>query len=370
MSTDITRRAALLTGVLAVAGVAALTGCDPIAGSTDGAPSADAPVVDVTRSRMIKQAAGLRPFRSSGFRVGTEQIGTKTVIHNYGHGGCGVTLSWGTAKMALDLAMQTPHRSAAVLGCGVAGLTTARLLQDHGFGVDIYAASLPPDTTSNVAAGVFGVTDVAEELSGPFLSQLQFAARYTHRYFQPFVRRDYGVKWFTLYVLGEAPIEQPPEFAITPELYPLTQFGPGEHPFSTPYAASLPTLIAETNVFIPRLMDDVVLAGGTVNVRSFATTDDLEALEQSLLINCTGLGARELFGDTELTPVRGQILFMPPQPELDYGYIDPKNDLYMFPRSDGVVFGGSHEIGESSTEPDPAVTTRILDGGARILAKK
>lgn len=370
MSPDITRRAALLTGVLAVAGVAALTGCDPLPPSLDDAPASDAPVVDVTRRRMIKQAAGLRPFRSSGFRVAAEQVGTKSVIHNYGHGGCGVTLSWGTAKMALDLALQTPHRSAAVLGCGVAGLTAARLLQDHGFDVDIYAASLPPDTTSNVAAGVFGVTDVTDELSGPFLPQLQFAARYAHRYFQPFVGRDYGVNWFTLYVLGETPIEQPPEFAITPELYPLTQYGPGEHPFSTTYAASLPTLIAETNVFIPRLMDDVVQAGGTITVRSFRTTEDLESLAQPLVINCTGLGARELFGDTELTPVRGQILFMPPQPALDYGYIDPKNDLYMFPRSDGIIFGGSHEIGESSTEPDPAVTTRILEGGARILATR
>lgn len=369
MSTDITRRVALLTGMLAVAGVGVLTGCEPLLPPTDDTMPSDAPVVDVTRSRMIKQAAGLRPFRSSGFRVSAEQVGTKTVIHNYGHGGCGVTLSWGTAKMALDLALQTPHRSAAVVGCGVIGLTTARLLQDHGFDVDIYAASLPPDTTSNVAAGVFGVTDVAEELNGPFLPQLQFAARYAHRYFQPFVGRDYGVKWFTLYVLGETPIQQPAEFAITPELYPLTQYGPGEHPFSTPYAASLPTLIAETNVFIPRLMDDVILAGGTVNVRSFGTIDELESLTQPLVINCTGLGARELFGDTELTPVRGQILFMPPQPELDYGYIDPKNDLYMFPRSDGVVFGGSHEIGESSTDPDPTVTTRILDGGARILSK-
>ena len=368
MSTEISRRTALLTG-LALAGTAGLAGCVPIA-RRNNSPAIAQPVVDVSEDRMIRQAAGLRPFRSSGFLVSSEQVGTKTVVHNYGHGGCGVTLSWGTAKLALDLALQTPHRAAAVLGCGVIGLTTARLLQDHGFDVDIYAASLPPDTTSNVAAGVFGVTDIAEDLSGPFLPQLQFAARYAHNYFQPFVGRpEYGVKWFSLYVLGDAPIEAPPEFAVTSELYPMTQFGPGEHPFSTPYAASVPTLIAETNVFIPQLMHDVELAGGTITVRSFSTTAELESLAQPLVINCTGLGAKELFGDQELIPTRGQILFMPPQPDLDYGYIDPKNDLYMFPRSDGIVFGGSHEVGETSTEPDPAVTARILDGGRRMLAR-
>lgn len=367
MSAEITRRTVLFSG-LAMAGAVGLAGCVRTA-HPDGSSTGVQPVVDVTEDRIIKQSAGLRPFRSSGFLVSSEQIGSKTVIHNYGHGGCGVTLSWGTAKMALDIATQSPHRTAAVLGCGVIGLTTARLLQDHGFDVEIYAASLPPDTTSNVAAGVFGVTDIADDLTGPFLSQLQFAARYAHSYFQTFVGRpEYGVKWFSLYVLGDRPIEAPPEFAVTPELYPMTQFGPGEHPFSTPYAASVPTLIAETNVFIPQLMDDVLLAGGKINVRSFNTTDEFESLMQPLVINCTGLGAKELFGDRELTPTRGQILFMPPQPSLDYGYIDPKNDLYMFPRSDGIVFGGSHEVGETSTEPDPAVTTRILEGGKRILA--
>ena len=369
MSTSITRRSALRTGMLAVAGAGALAGCASTP-EPQTSPADDRPVVDVRPDRVIKQVAGLRPFRSSGFLVSSEQVGTKTVIHNYGHGGCGVTLSWGTAKMALDLALQTPHRTAAVLGCGVIGLTTARLLQDHGFDVQIHAASLPPDTTSNVAAGVFGVTDVADDLSGPFLPQLQFAARYAHRYFQPFVGRPgYGVKWFDLYVLGDAPIEAPPEFTVTPELYPMTRFGPGEHPFSTPYAASVPTLIAETNVFLPKLMEDVMVAGGTIDVRSFSSTDELASLTPPLVVNCTGLGARELFGDEELTPVRGQILLMRPQPALDYGYIDPKNDLYMFPRSDGVVFGGSHELGETSTDPDPAVTTRILDGGKRILAR-
>ncbi|GGL98948.1 hypothetical protein GCM10011594_18620 [Nakamurella endophytica] len=161
MSTEFTRRTALLTGLLAVTGAGALAGCVTNA-KPDDAPPGGQPVVDVSKDRVIKQVAGLRPFRSSGFRVGSERIGTKTVIHNYGHGGCGVTLSWGTAKMALDLALRTPHRAAAVLGCGVIGLTTARLLQDHGFDVQIYAAALPPDTTSNVAAGVFGVTDVAD----------------------------------------------------------------------------------------------------------------------------------------------------------------------------------------------------------------
>lgn len=95
------------------------------------------PKFQVTPDQIIGARAGLRPFRPSGFVVRSEPYGDKTLVHNYGHGGCGITLSWGTADMVAKLALATPHRQAAVIGCGVIGLTTAGLLQDRGFTVTI-----------------------------------------------------------------------------------------------------------------------------------------------------------------------------------------------------------------------------------------
>src|SRR5262245_30028415 len=95
--------------------------------------------VDVAEDRITRKVAGLRPFRPSGFVVRAEALGDKTVIHNYGHGGCGVTLSWGTADMSARLVLEATHRQAAVIGCGAVGLATARLLQDRGFGVAMSA---------------------------------------------------------------------------------------------------------------------------------------------------------------------------------------------------------------------------------------
>ena len=102
--------------------------------------------VKVARDRIIREVVGLRPYRDEGFVVDAERVGGKLLIHNYGHGGAGITLSWGTASLALDLARDflgvqvsraqrsrragTP-RHFAVLGCGVSGLSTARLLQRH-----------------------------------------------------------------------------------------------------------------------------------------------------------------------------------------------------------------------------------------------
>ena len=91
-------------------------------------------------------------------------------------------------------------------------------------------------------------------------------------------------------------------------------------------------------------------------------------LRENLLFNCTGLGAGKLFGDTELTPIRGQLSFLLPQPEVDYMTVGPDN-IYMFPRHDGVLLGGSHERGEWSTEPDPATTERILRENGALFGR-
>ena len=79
-----------------------------------------------------------------------------------------------------------------------------------------------------------------------------------------------------------------------------------------------------------------------------------------------GLGARALFGDQELTPVKGQLVFLLPQAEVEYMTVGP-GDIYMFPRHDGVLLGGTHDRGVWDTSVDPAVTERILRESAALL---
>jgi D-amino-acid oxidase len=149
-----TRRTLLKAASIAATGLL-LPGC--VVQATRPRPAAhrlSLPQPELAEHLVIRNVAGLRPFRPQGFRVEAERIGEKLVIHNYGHGGCGVTLCWGTARLALDIALQQPQRRAAVLGCGAVGLATARLLQDHGFDVTLYARDLPPETTSNIAGAV------------------------------------------------------------------------------------------------------------------------------------------------------------------------------------------------------------------------
>ena len=79
-------------------------------------------------------------------------------------------------------------------------------------------------------------------------------------------------------------------------------------------------------------------------------------LPERLVFNCTGLGARALFGDTGLEPVRGQLAILLPQPEVRYAFTGEAG--YMFPRADGIMLGGTFERGNGTTAPEPEAIAR------------
>ena len=87
-------------------------------------------------------------------------------------------------------------------------------------------------------------------------------------------------------------------------------------------------------------------------------------LPEPVIFNCTGLGARALFGDEKLIPARGQLEILLPQPELDYCYLGPG---YMFPRSDGVVLGGTFERDDWSLEVRRETADGILNAHAGVM---
>jgi len=312
---------------------------------------------------------GLRPYRPSGFVVRTDVLDGKPIVHNYGHGGGGITLSWGTAHLALEEAARTEHREAAVIGCGAVGLATARLLQRHGFAVRIYARDLPPRTTSNVAAGQWSPFSVYQEdaVTPAFREQFRRASRLAFRHYQDLVGPDYGVRWIDNFSLSSSPIADSPMERDMPDVFPgIRDLRPDEHPFPAPYVRRVITMFVETSRYLRMMERDLRLAGTEIVVREIRDVAEIVALPEPLVVNCTGLGARELFGDEELTPVRGQLEVLLPQPEVDYILL-PGRGLYMMPRSDGIVLGGSFDPGNWSLEPDPAITRRILTGHAELF---
>ncbi|QGZ94384.1 FAD-dependent oxidoreductase [Terricaulis silvestris] len=328
-----------------------------------------APVI-VDESRIIRIDVGLRPFRPSGFRVEREALGDKVLAHNYGHGGGGITLSWGSAKQAVDLGFDSSKPDCAVLGCGAVGLATAALLQQRGARVRIYAKDLPPNTTSNVAGAQWWPASVYDHdvITDAYRAQHVEAARFAYRRYQGMVGGGYGVEWEANYNLSNRPITTYPSREDSPMRALVANqrdLGHEEHNFGAPYVRRFDTMMIETPLYLRRMEADVRLAGAEIVVREFADVAQVRALPERTIFNCTGLGAGALFGDREIMPVRGQLVILLPQPEVDYNVI--ASEGYMFGRRDGIVLGGTFDRGEWSLEPDPDAIAGIIRGHKHIF---
>jgi glycine/D-amino acid oxidase-like deaminating enzyme len=370
--------AALGWGLSACAGKSAPA--DPVMLMLSGPrprPANDLVPVDASWGRVIHTTVGLRPFREGGFRVEPEKLDDKTIIHNYGHGGGGMSLSWGTAYLVGDMALAHTSRRVAVLGSGAVGIAAARQLQRRGFQVTIYTKALPPHTTSNMSLAGWTPTSrviTTTRRTPQWDEQFRFAAEQAYRELQLMNERDYGVSWIDRYSARD---EIPPERVDSERrLLPAhldTEreiLGPGEHPFPLKYATRERRMRIEPAVFLDAHLRDFMSFGGRTVIREFSTPRDLMSLSEKLIVNSTGLGSKDLFDDQEMTPYKGQLTLLAPQSDVNYGTGgglrttsgEQGVGLHMTPRRDGIALGGTAERGEWSLEPDEQARQRIVDG--------
>lgn len=332
------------------------------------------PLVNIGWDRVIRTTIGLRPFRPSGFVLKADKLDGKTLIHNFGHGGSGMSLSWGTASMASDLALAHDGRTAAVMGSGVVGLTSARELQRRGFAVTIYAATVPPDTTSNMSLAGWtptsGLVDFKSR-SAEWDEQFRTAVRIAYRRLQLLTGPKYGISWIMNYAPTDNEMAARGSNVLMPDdiSNPRVLLQPGEHPFPTRFAIERPEMRIEPSIYLDALMHDFLQWGGKVVIRRFETPRDVATLTESLVINCTGLGAKALFNDPELTPLKGQLTVLVPQPEVTYstsggGRVTATPEagfIHMMPRSDGIVLGGTSIRDDYSLTIDEKERQRIVE---------
>lgn len=320
--------------------------------------------LDLGPERIVRSYACLRPYRAAGFVVRRDQLGDKALVHNYGHGGAGITLSWGSSLLASRLGLAGHNGPAAVIGAGVMGLSTARLLQEAGIAVTIYTAELPPETTSSLAGGQWGPTGHYREaaVTPQWREQYRAALAISWERFQRLDPGRYGIRWLPTYTEAER-VAAP---GLEPYYSGSRLLRQSEHPFAIRDLALYRTMYVEVGRYLAELAADFLRAGGQLKVRRFADLADIMQLPEKLVFNCTGLGARSLFGDGELGPIRGQIVMLAPQPDVQYAYTLP--DGYMFPRGDGIVLGGTFERGVWDTAPDPETIAGIIESHRNVFA--
>jgi glycine/D-amino acid oxidase-like deaminating enzyme len=303
--------------------------------------------------RIARFSVCTRPFRMKGPRIELEKIAGKNVVHNYGHGGSGWSLSWGSAMAAASLVRSTNVKEVAVVGCGALGLTAAVYMVRSGLKVKIYTRERAPDIRSFNATGVWSPSSRVGTVEQCDPVRWEELCRNSFRMYQSLMGLPGDpVQWIESYALSDIPFDEaaakhkadeagePVHFAAfderTQDLIPGNEdMAPGTHPFPTKYVQRTSTMMYNIPAYMNWLEHEFLINGGQIEYIDLQSPHDFAKIKEKTIVNSTGYGARALLNDDSLVPVRGQLGHMVPQPEINYT-ISYKN-AYMTPRRDGLL---------------------------------
>ena len=366
-----------LGGALGLGG--GLSGCasapQTSAPATQAKPQSSVPLMDrppplapvrAHTDRIFDIKVCLRPFRTKGPNLDVEQIGDATIVHNYGHGGSGWSLSWGSADMAVQKAMSSSPRQIAVVGSGIIGLCSAITAQRAGAQVTIYTRELLPRTRSVRANGGWTPDSriaLAEEAPANFGDMWEQMARMSWKNLRPYLGLPGSPVAFTdQYYLRDAPQGQPqPIDATVPplpppnwtglptkgsdfahymdrirDITPQPQLLPDEiNPFPAKYVTRTTGMFFNFTEYGHLLTSQFFAAGGKIVMRDFHAPSELAHLPEKVVINCPGFAARDWWKDKNMVPVRGQTGWLIPQPEVNYGLT--YHNVQILSKSDGIM---------------------------------
>ncbi len=341
-------RRRMLQGSALIGGFGLLGGCaTPAAAPSTRSGIVLAPI-RASADRIFDITVCTRPFRAAGPRLDTEQVGDTLVVHNYGHGGSGWSLAWGSGTIAVRKAMAGSPREIAVIGCGALGLTSAILAQGAGAQVTIYAKDLPPDTRSFRATGSFTPDSriaLADAVAQGFPALWEEMTRVSFKTYRQYLGLPGDpVEWVDRYSVSGGPRQAAPPGGLDFAAYGgrVRDLTPGSETLpagATNFPAGATVRRSSRMMFniaslSHTLMADFLAAGGKVQRMEFRSPADLSRLKEKVVINCPGYGARALWRDETVVPVRGQIAWLIPQREVDYALT--YGDVNVLPRKEGL----------------------------------
>ena len=242
---------------------------------------------------------------------------------------------------------------AIVVGCGVIGLSVAVTLQEAGLDVRVLTAAPPSETTSTVAAALW-----YPYKSYPEDRVLPWGKRTYEVFAELFHVTVSGVYLREGAELWREPVEDPWWMEAVPN---VRRCGKGELPLGYEGGRVFAAPVVEMPVYMNYLLERFAAAGGSVERRVVSSLEVIAEVGR-VVINCSGLGARELVGDTSMVPIRGQIVRVR-NPGLERFLLDednPRGVTYIVPRTEDCILGGTAEEGEWDTEPDPEIAAGIL----------
>ena len=248
-------------------------------------------------------------------------------------------------------------RTVAIIGAGVSGLTCGVLFAEHAYRTAIFAKETGQQTTSGAAAAIWFPYDVE-----PARRVIPWAIDGYNTLVDLSRDSRTGVSIIELRQFSRAGELQIPDWAI-----PLgAQTVIPSRPFKSGFSLQVPLM--DTTIYLDYLGARFLKAGGALNASVFLR--NLEEVDQQfdLVINCAGIGARDLVQDAELEAHRGQIAIVPRIEALSRAIVcDDAPLMYAIPRRSDCVFGGTNDL-SSDLAADPATTDRIVAECSRVLS--
>lgn len=262
------------------------------------------------------------------------------------------------------------HQNVAIVGAGVSGLTCGVVFAERGCRTTIFAKDIGQRTTSSVAAAVWFPYHVE-----PAERVIPLALE-TYRVLADLARLpETGVSMLESRQLLRTGNIEIPDWAIPLGAQPIPVVRPlcavPDRPQSSGYnfqsGFSLPVPLTDTTIYLDYLALRFRKAGGEIHAN--VTFEKLEEIASKfeLVINCAGIGARELVRDVDLQPHRGQVAIVSRIEGLSAAIVcDDAPLMYAIPRTNDCIFGGTNELSDNLTA-DPATTARIVTECSRVL---
>lgn len=254
--------------------------------------------------------------------------------------------------------MQEQKRKIKIIGCGVSGLTTGVLLLENGFDVEIITDKLPAETTSSKAAAVWFPYEVKPKVKANQWSKFSY-----NEFIELCGDKLAGISMIWLTVLIEKEVDAWWKDAIPSS--EIKRAKREELPEKHPLAYKMNVPLVETQIYLEYLFNRVKRLNGVISERKITNIAQLQS-DNNIIINCTGLGSRELVSDEKLYPIHGQIVKVDKQDNAncivaDYAFGENKDKLaYVVPRGDCLVLGGTTIKGKEEIIPDDEITTGII----------
>ncbi|MEP7319988.1 MAG: FAD-dependent oxidoreductase [Panacibacter sp.] len=252
-------------------------------------------------------------------------------------------------------------KTIAIIGAGISGMSTAYLLKDKGYNISIYAKAFSPNITSNRAAAFWFPYHIRNDKRG-----INWCGT-TYDYYKAFAQQPetgISMKQLIKVLQNDVEEEEPIWIDFMPEgSYRIMATNELQQGFAKGYDITVPLI--ETQIFLPFLQEQLLQSGIRFIDQEIGNFEELTT-DFDMVINCSALGSRKLCNDSGIIPVRGQVGLLAPTEGIPI-YLDNEKPLYVVPRKDAIIVGGTYEEGVETETTEPETIARLLSNAYEVF---